>query len=157
MARLSLLPRDRTYFDLFNEAGQCQESGRDQQHTQLGLGHLAEACEIAWNQGVDLYGEADNRLLKGFEYTARYNLGQDVPFVPHVDTTGKYRHKQISSSGRGKFRPIWEPRYVCYASAAELPRIAIAMLEAEAFIVWPRPHLRLFGHRVFGRSAAEVL
>jgi lysyl-tRNA synthetase class 2 len=66
---------------------------------------------------------------------------------------------QIDSLYRfnAKFRPIWEPRYVCYASAAELPRIAIAMLEAEAFIVWPRPHLRGLSHRVFGRSAAEVL
>ena len=66
---------------------------------------------------------------------------------------------QIDSLYRfnAKFRPIWEPRYVCYASAAELPRIAIAMLEAEAFIVWPRPHLRGLGHRVFGRSSAEVL
>ena len=44
---------------VFNETGQCQESGRDQQHTQLGLGLLAEACEIAWHQGVDLYAEAD--------------------------------------------------------------------------------------------------
>ena len=93
---------------IFNEAGQCQETGRDQQHTQLGLGALADTCEIAWNQGVDLYGEADNRLLKGFEYTARYNLGYDVPFVPHVDTTGKYRHKQNSPMGRGRLRPIWE-------------------------------------------------
>jgi lysyl-tRNA synthetase class 2 len=66
---------------------------------------------------------------------------------------------QIDSLYRfnAKFRPIWEPRYVCYASAAELPRIAIAMLEAEAFIVWPRPHLRGLSHRIFGRSAAEVL
>jgi hypothetical protein len=91
-----------------NEAGQCQESGRDQQHTQLGLGLLAQACEIAWNQGVDLYGEADHRLLKGFEYTARYNLGGDVPFVPHTDTTGKYRHRRISAEGRGQLRPVFE-------------------------------------------------
>lgn len=89
-------------------SGQCQESGRDQQHTQLGLGLLAEACEIAWHQGVDLYAEADNRLLKGFEYTARYNLGEEVPFAPCVDTTGKYRHKQISAVGRGRLRPIYE-------------------------------------------------
>ncbi|MFA6544564.1 MAG: alginate lyase family protein [Limisphaerales bacterium] len=93
---------------VFNEAGQCQESGRDQQHTQLGLGLLAEACEIAWNQGVDLYAEADNRLLAGFEYTARYNLGRDVAFVPHVDTTGKYRHAKISTEGRGTLRPVYE-------------------------------------------------
>lgn len=94
---------------VFSEAGQCQESGRDQQHTQLGLGLLAEACEIAWNQGTNLYGEADCRLLKGFEYTARYNLGDDgVPFEPHTDTTGKYRHAKISANGRGALRPIYE-------------------------------------------------
>jgi hypothetical protein len=93
---------------IINEAGQCQESGRDQQHTQLGLGLLADACEIAFHQGVDLYAEADSRLLKGFEYTARYNLGQEVPFVRHVDTTGKYGHERISAAGRGNLRPIYE-------------------------------------------------
>jgi hypothetical protein len=106
---------------VFNEAGQCQESGRDQQHIQLGLGALADTCEIAWNQGVDLYGEADNRLLKGFEYTARYNLGYDVPFVPHVDTTGKYRHKQISPLGRGRLRPIWEMVFNHYENRRGIP------------------------------------
>jgi hypothetical protein len=106
---------------VFNEAGQSQESGRDQQHAQLGLGALAEACEIAWNQGVDLYGEADNRLLKGFEYTARYNLGQDVPFVAHIDTTGKYRHKMISVQGRGILRPIYEMVWNHYENRRGIP------------------------------------
>lgn len=93
---------------VISETGQCQESGRDQQHTQLGLALLAAACESAWHQGIDLYGEAGNRLLKGFEYTARYNLGFDVPFEPHVDTTGKYRHKKISGEGRNNLRPVYE-------------------------------------------------
>jgi hypothetical protein len=93
---------------VINDTGQCQESGRDQSHTQLGLACLAEACEIAWNQGADLYGEADNRLLKGFEYTARYNLGHDVSFVSCTDTTGKYRHQKISEQARGRFRPVFE-------------------------------------------------
>jgi Alginate lyase len=93
---------------IVNDQGQCQESGRDQQHTQLGLSHLAEACEIAWNQGLDLYSAADNRLLKGFEYTALYNLGQDVPFVPSADTTEKYKATKISPIGRGSLRPIYE-------------------------------------------------
>jgi hypothetical protein len=106
---------------IFNEAGQCQESGRDQQHTQLGLGALADACEIAWHQHIDLYGEADNRLLKGFEYTARYNLGDDVPFVPHTDRTGKYRHAKISAIGRGKFRPIWEMVWNHYENRRGIP------------------------------------
>jgi hypothetical protein len=106
---------------VINDAGQCQESGRDQQHTQLGLALLAEACEIAWNQGLDLYGDADNRLLKGFEYTARYNLGQDVPFVPYVDTTGKYRHKKISPDGRGKLRPVFEMVWNHYQNRRDIP------------------------------------
>jgi lysyl-tRNA synthetase class 2 len=47
---------------------------------------------------------------------------------------------QIESLYRfnAKFRPIWEPRFVCYPGAGDLPRVAIAALEAEAFIVWPR-------------------
>jgi len=99
---------------IINENGQCQESGRDQQHAQLGLAHLAEVCEMAWNQGLDLYGASDNRLLKGFEYTAQYNLGCEVPFVPWRDTTGKYYHTTISDDGRGRLRPIWEMVYNHY-------------------------------------------
>lgn len=93
---------------VIDDTGQCQESGRDQQHTQLGLGCLAETCEIAWNQGIDLYGVASNRLLRGFVYTARYNLGRDVPFRPYTDVTGKYRAKKISDDSRGELRPIFE-------------------------------------------------
>lgn len=46
---------------------------------------------------------------------------------------------QIESLYRfnAKFHPVWEPRFVCYRSAADLPRIALAALEAEAFLVWP--------------------
>ncbi|HLX60025.1 MAG TPA: alginate lyase family protein [Planctomycetota bacterium] len=93
---------------IINETGQCQESGRDQQHTQLGLGLLAEACEIGWHQGLDMYGADDNRLLKGFEYTAKYNLGNDVPFIQYKDTTGVNNWKTISAQGRGRFRPVYE-------------------------------------------------
>lgn len=35
--------------------GQCQESGRDQGHSQMGLGYLGAISEIAWKQGIDLY------------------------------------------------------------------------------------------------------
>jgi lysyl-tRNA synthetase class 2 len=46
---------------------------------------------------------------------------------------------QIESLYRfnAKFRPEWEPRYVCYPAARDLPRIGIAALEAEAFIARP--------------------
>jgi hypothetical protein len=91
-------------------SGQCQESTRDQPHTQLGLGMLAAACEVAWQQGVDLYGAAGNRLALGFEYTAKYNLGYDVPC-----------QGTISPKGRGKFRPIYEKVYQHYAIEKGLP------------------------------------
>lgn len=101
---------------VINKDGQCQESGRDQQHTMLGLGYLSVVAEIGWNQGLDLYGAKDNRILAGFEYTASYNLGNEVPFEETTDTTGKYHHKSISDEGRGEFsrRPIFEMVYYHY-------------------------------------------
>jgi lysyl-tRNA synthetase class 2 len=47
---------------------------------------------------------------------------------------------QIESLYRfnAKFRPVWEPRFVCYPTGRDLPRVAVAALEAEAFIVWPQ-------------------
>ena len=106
---------------IVNEAGQCQESGRDQQHTQLGLAHLGDCCEIAWHQGLDLYGYDDNLLLKGFEYTAKYNLGYDVPFAETLDQTGKYHHTIISTNGRGRLRAVFEEIYNHYVNRMEIP------------------------------------
>ncbi len=101
---------------IINDQGQCQESGRDMPHTQLGLAHLGDGCEIAWHQGLDLYGFAENRLLKGFEYTAKYNLGENVPFVATLDRTGKYHHFTISTNGRGRLRAVFEQIYNHYAN-----------------------------------------
>jgi len=96
--------------------GQIQESGRDQGHSQLGLGAMATVCEEAWKQGDDLYSALDNRLLKGFEYVARYNLGDDtVPFTTWQDITGKYSSwTTISAIGRGKFIPVYAMVYHHY-------------------------------------------
>ena len=96
--------------------GQIQESGRDQGHSQLGVGALATVCEIAYNQGDDLYSALNNRLLKGFEYVARYNLGDDnVPFTTWKDVTGRYSDwKVISDKSRGHFIPVYEMVYNHY-------------------------------------------
>ena len=95
----------RNYFNAF---GECQESGRDQAHTQMGLGYLGCAAEMAWKQGVDLYGASSNRLALGFEYTAKYNLGNDVPYEPYRSFEGKYFNPAISPKARGRFAPIYE-------------------------------------------------
>jgi len=34
---------------------QCQETGRDQAHAQMGLEFLSNTAETGWIQGVDLY------------------------------------------------------------------------------------------------------
>ncbi|WP_420031869.1 phosphatidylglycerol lysyltransferase domain-containing protein [Streptomyces sp. cg28] len=52
---------------------------------------------------------------------------------------------QIESLYRfnAKFRPEWQPRFVVYPTARDLPRIGWACLQAEAFVVLPRPAERL--------------
>jgi hypothetical protein len=97
---------------LHGSLGQWQESGRDQGHTVMGIGLLGTICEMAWNQGVDLYGFDDSRFLKGAEYVARYNLGLDVPFTPYSWGTGQNcaarQQTVISAASRGQDRPVWE-------------------------------------------------
>jgi len=46
---------------------------------------------------------------------------------------------QIESLYRfnAKFQPEWQPRYLIYPGPADLPRVGVAALEAEAFFVWP--------------------
>lgn len=90
--------------------GQCQESGRDQGHTQMGLGYLVAISEIAWKQDIDLYGYLDNRLLHGFEYFAKYNLGGEVEYY---NMYGKFKDV-ISEKSRGKYEPIFELVYDHY-------------------------------------------
>ncbi|MDR3706770.1 MAG: alginate lyase family protein [Capsulimonadaceae bacterium] len=98
---------------------QWQESGRDQEHTQLGVGMMAMFCQIAWNQGLDLFSYDDNRLLKAAEYVARYNLWQPVPYTMYdnEDHVNQYWHSDYNGLGgaRGRLqRPIWELLYNHY-------------------------------------------
>ena len=50
------------------------------------------------------------------------------------------RWLQIESLYRfnAKFQPTWQPRFLVYPTASDLPRVALAALEAEAFLTWPR-------------------
>ena len=98
-----------------SKTGQCQETGRDQNHAQLGLEALTHVCEMAWEQGDDLWGALDNRLMAGFEYTARYNLGYDVPFETWTDCTGLYNDWTAPGEmGRGRLWDIYELPYKHY-------------------------------------------
>lgn len=106
------------YYYIDGETGQCQESGRDQGHVQLGLSFALSCCEMAYKQGNDLYGALDNRLMKGMEYTAKYNAGHDdVPFKTWTDVTGKYcKWNVISSEDRGQYWSIYGAAYNHYVT-----------------------------------------
>jgi len=93
--------------------GQWQEAGRDQGHTVLGIGLMAAICEMAWQQGDDLYGYDDNRFLKGAEYVATYNLFKDVPFEPYYNQSFGLQ-TEVSDIARGNIRPVWETVYNHY-------------------------------------------
>ncbi|MCX5062232.1 MULTISPECIES: alginate lyase family protein [unclassified Streptomyces] len=91
--------------------GQWQESGRDQGHTVMGMGQMGAICEMAWNQGDDLYSYDGRRFMKGAQYVAKYNLGQDVPYTTYKWGTGQncaqMSQTVISVGSRGALRPVW--------------------------------------------------
>jgi lysyl-tRNA synthetase, class II len=47
-----------------------------------------------------------------------------------------------------KFTPAWVPRFFVFPGASDAPRVALAALEAEAFLVWPKLELRRLGRRL---------
>jgi parallel beta-helix repeat protein len=100
-------------------SGQVQETTRDWGHVQLGIGEFEKAAQVAWTQGIDFYAAAGNRLALGYEYTAKYMLGGDVPV-----------YGLISARERGKYRDIYESIYQHYLSRGiEMPYTARVIKE----------------------------
>ncbi|MEI6946822.1 DUF4979 domain-containing protein [Paraflavisolibacter sp. H34] len=103
---------------VLTDAGQLQESNRDQPHSMLAIGSMAELAEMALKQGHDLYSAHNNAILRGYEYTAKYNLGYDVPYQTSYDFCEKnyqdYTPEAISAVGRGQFRAVFEIGYNHY-------------------------------------------
>lgn len=115
--------------------GQWQESGRDQGHCTLGIGLLGAFCEMAWNQGDDLYGYENNRFLAGAEYVAKSNL-KDASgayyAVPWFDQNGKQGLRTgLSTAGQGSIRPVWESIYNHYVKRRGLAAPYVALQVAQ--------------------------
>ena len=115
--------------------GQWQESGRDQGHCTLGIGLLGSFCEMAWNQGDDLYGYENNRFLAGAEYVAKSNLkdASGAYFaVPWFDQNGKQGLRTgLSTAGQGSVRPVWESIYNHYVKRRGLAAPYVAQQVAQ--------------------------
>lgn len=78
--------------------GQCQETTRDWDHVQLGLGELSRAAQVAWTQGLDFYSVADDRMAQGFEYAARFLSGVKVSAWGDISSREKDEVRDIYHS-----------------------------------------------------------
>lgn len=115
--------------------GQWQESGRDQGHCTLGIGLAGAFCEMAWNQGDDVYGYENNRFLAGAEYVAKSNLRDatsafyTVPFFTNINRQGT--QSVLSTGGQGHQRVVWESVYNHYANRLGIATPYAAMQAAQ--------------------------
>lgn len=118
--------------------GQWREAGRDQEHSLMGEGLMATICEMAWNQGIDLYGDADRRFMAGAEYVARYNNMKTVPFAYYSWRNGRGGAAQsrsvASNAGQGATRAICDAVVGHYAH-----RLGIRIPETEGKASATRP------------------
>jgi hypothetical protein len=97
-------------------SGQVVEMGRDQAHPQGGLGTLACVAKTASIQGlaltgVDLFTYLDDRLLKGYEYLAAYELGYDQGYKPADESGQPGFYPNFNTTSRGDISPIFAPVY----------------------------------------------
>lgn len=123
---------------ILDAEGECQESGRDQGHTQLGIFNLVEAAFTIFHALNDssLFTMEDRRLQAGLEYTARYNLGHSVPFVSNCGPPGLpapkgmgWCYHSISNKSRGEFAPFWELAGAIYGDAVPNVQALLARTE----------------------------
>lgn len=122
--------------------GQGEEAGRDQGHNLGGWHAMALLCQMAWNQGDDLFGYDNNRVLRVFEYNAKYNLGNDVPYARHQTCDLGYTEGTVSGAGRGLGYYQYELVYNHYVNlkgiAAPWSQLAAAATRPEP---WPNTGL----------------
>ncbi len=98
--------------------GEAQETSRDQVHVEMGLTGLSHQCNIAWNQGLDLFEAYDSRLLTGVVYHARYNMGEDVESATFV-----------SDKSRGASAAAFEILYQHYKHYGNISQEDLDVLE----------------------------
>jgi lysyl-tRNA synthetase class 2 len=56
-----------------------------------------------------------------------------------------------------KFSPEWVPRFLVFPGTRDAPRIGLAALEAEAFLVWPTIEIRRIARKLgLGRIRRQL-
>lgn len=122
-----------------NGLGEWVEAGRDQGHALLGVGLMGTVCEMAWNQGIDLYGYDDSRFLKGAQYVAKWSLGGDVPYTANTRRkgaiggwSGSETASDVAGVDPGMTRPIWAMIANHYTKRRGLPATYLTRAAAKA-------------------------
>lgn len=108
-------PDERGPFGLL---GQMQETGRDQGHALMAAGLAVDICQVAYNQGDDLYAYMDDRLAAGIEHVAALNYGgvaaSNLPWTNYnyADCRGWMGAGWLmtgpNEGGMGGWRPYWD-------------------------------------------------
>ena len=121
--------------------GETQETCRDISHAQLGLEAITNGAETARIQGIDLYGEQQQRIVDAYEFAAKYNTAfltsgtKTWPLQPCGGRPGS--HGGVSGDGTGGqgFHLGWEVAYNAYAN-----RLGVPMPQTADFIAqYERP------------------
>jgi len=86
---------------------------------------LTVIAQQAWNQGVDLYGYSNNRILAISEHTSKGNLRDTstnnfytVPYIPYI--YGNNYQYTFSNGSQGSNRPTWGCIYHHYVNVKGL-------------------------------------
>ncbi|MBA2944546.1 alginate lyase family protein [Streptomyces himalayensis] len=115
------------------------EAGRDQGHALLGVGLMGTICEMAWNQGIDLYGYDDSRFLKGAQYVAKWSMGGEVPFTPFTRKKGAINGwsgtettSGVAAADPAMVRPIWAMIANHYTKRRRLSATYLTRIAAQA-------------------------
>lgn len=130
--------------------GQVKEMGRDNVHAMLTLNDLAQMAQLAWSQGDDLWGEDNNRLLRGFEYFCTYNLGhEELQYTPVQASDGSSCWYYISTHNNGfRLTPDGQCYECVYHHYKELKQVDMSK---EA------PHLTAFAQLTRPEKESETL
>ena len=100
--------------------GQCQEATRDWGHVQMGLGFQVRIANVAETQGIDLYGIAQDRIARGYEYAMRYLL------TGEVDQFGAFTNRSFNRIS-DSMEPLYQ--HYLYRKGIRLPYVERAVLE----------------------------
>ena len=98
-------------------------------HNTLDVSHLTVIAQQAWNQGVDLYGYSNNRILAISEHTSKGNLNDTstnnfytVPYVQYIydDWPIEYWQYTFANGSQGLNRPTYGCIYHHYVNVKGL-------------------------------------